>query len=100
MACCHCVSRLYPLFLSAQVPQIAQNVRQGHTGVLSVITTVMNVGGNSARIATSLKEGLAAVVVAGFGLNLALNIVLLLQILFYWRATAAALKATNTKKKA
>ena len=63
--------------------------------MLSIVTTFMNVGGNSARIATSLKEGLAAVVIAGFALNLALNIVLFLQILFFWSATAKALKGTT-----
>jgi hypothetical protein len=83
-----------------QVPQILQNFKQGHTGVLSIITTIMNTGGNLARIATSLKEGLALVVIGGFVLNLCLNAVLLLQILFFWKATSAALAKKETKKKA
>ncbi len=67
--------------------------------MLSIITTIMNVGGNSARIATSLKEGLAMVVIGGFVLNLLLNIVLLLQIVWFWKATVKALAANKTKKK-
>ena len=49
-------------------------------------------GGNTARIGTSLKEGLAPVVIGGFALNLGLNIILLLQIVIYWKATAASAK--------
>jgi hypothetical protein len=74
-----------------QVPQILQNWKQGHTGVLSGITLFMNIGGNGARIATSVREGLAPVVVYSFVLNLCLNIVLFAQVLVYWKATNAAL---------
>ncbi len=69
-----------------------QNFRQGHTGVLSIITVIMNVGGNCARIATSLKEGLAMVVIGGFVLNAILNAVMLGQVLVYWKATSAVMK--------
>ncbi len=92
-------NRAAGLVRSQQVPQIFQNFKQGHTGVLSIITVFMNVGGNGARIATSLKEGLALVVIGGFVLNLAMNVVLLLQILVYWKATVKAMKGAATKKK-
>ena len=76
--------------------------------MLSVVTLFMNVGGNAARIATSLKEGLAPVVIYSFVLNLVLNVTLFGQVLYYWRATAAVMKkvdgqggkgATQTPKK-
>lgn len=52
----------------------------------------MNVGGNVARLGTSLKEGLAPVVIYSFVLNGFLNGVLFLQVVWFWKATAAALK--------
>ncbi len=55
--------------------------------------------GNAARIATSLKEGLNGVVIIGFVLNLGLNLILLLQIVWYWKATVTAMKTNKTKKK-
>lgn len=81
---------------TSQVPQILQNMKQGHTGVLSGITLFMNIGGNGARIATSIREGLAPVVIYSFALNLLLNIVLFSQVLVYWKATTAALAKGST----
>ena len=60
----------------------------------------MNVGGNVARLGTSIKEGLAPVVVYSFVLNGVLNILLFGQVLWYWKATAAVLKGSSSTSKA
>lgn len=44
------------LMLFGRLPQIVQNLRQGHTGQLSLITYLLNVAGNAARIGTTLQE--------------------------------------------
>jgi hypothetical protein len=38
-----------------RLPQIAQNMRQGHTGELALITYLMNVLGATARLFTTLQ---------------------------------------------
>lgn len=83
-----------------QIPQVVQNFQQGHTGVLSVLTLIMNIGGNVARLGTSLREGLAPVVVYSFVLNGSLNLILFAQVLLYWRATDAAIKGGKVGKAA
>ena len=52
---------------------------------MSLLTTLMNVGANGARIVTSVREGLQFFVIVGFAISLALNVILLLQIVVYWR---------------
>jgi mannose-P-dolichol utilization defect protein 1 len=44
------------LMLFGRLPQIAQNLRQGHTGSLSLITYALNVAGAGARVFTSMQE--------------------------------------------
>ena len=44
------------LALFGRLPQIAQNVRQGHTGQLSLVTYALNVAGSGARAFTVLQE--------------------------------------------
>ena len=44
------------LGLFARLPQIAQNMRQGHTGQLSLITYMLNVAGSGARAFTIVQE--------------------------------------------
>ena len=63
---------------------------QGHTGVVSVPTTLMNLAANAARVATSVYERLQPFVVVGFVISFAMNAVLLVQILVYWRAVGPA----------
>ena len=60
-----------------------------------MVTLFMNVGGNAARIATSLKEGLAPVVIYSFVLTLVLIVTLFGQVLSYWRATAAGVRKVD-----
>ncbi len=40
------------MYVVARAPQIIQNFRQGHTGVVSLLTTVMNSAANAGRVVT------------------------------------------------
>ena len=44
------------LMLFGRLPQITQNLKQGHTGQLSLITYMLNVAGSGARVFTVLQE--------------------------------------------
>lgn len=91
-------STVTALYMVARVPQIMQNFRLGHTGVLSFISVGMQFGGSAARIATSVHNGLAPVVVWSFAISAALNGILLAQVLFYWGATKKAMQKKDNKK--
>ena len=60
---------------------------QGHTGVVSVPTTLMNLAANAARVATSVYERLQPfVVVVGSVISCAMNAVLLGADTSVWEA--------------
>jgi hypothetical protein len=79
----------------------------GHTGHLSFITVIMTAAGSVARVFTAMQEGLEPVVVNSNALGAFWNVVILVQMLWFWQATTAALskkpasgkaKKTSTKK--
>ena len=83
--------------LFGRLPQIAQNLRQGHTGALSLITYLLNVAGSAARCFTVMQE-----LDDKFALTSAIsafvqNSVLVAQILLLGSG-AAAKKAGGSKK--
>ena len=85
------------LMLFGRLPQIAQNLRQGHTGALSLITYLLNVAGSAARCFTVMQE-----LDDKFALTSAIsafvqNSVLVAQILLLGSG-AAAKKAGGSKK--
>lgn len=63
-----------------QASQIWQNHKQRHTGVLPILTLIMNSGANAVRILTTLKDGLAPVVLYSFIVSLFLNFALIAQV--------------------
>ena len=69
------------LMLFGRLPQIVQNFRQGHTGQLSLVTHVLNVAGNLARIGTLLHEVDDQIVLASSVSALVQNTLLVGQIL-------------------
>lgn len=71
----------------ARVPQIILNFRQRHTGNQSVITWGLSLGGNVVRMITTLAEVGDAIALSGYVVAGALNLTLLLQIIYYWRRT-------------
>ena len=88
------------LMLFGRLPQIVQNLRQGHTGQLSLVTHLLNVAGNIARIGTVLQELDDKIVLASSVSALLQNAILVLQILLLGgpKKAAAAVKAKKTRK--
>jgi len=73
--------------VSSRITQIIANFSQGHTGVLSIITLLMQVGGNAVRIFTTMTEVDDFAVLASYLVSFALNATIFLQIVIYWKAT-------------
>ncbi|KAK9811878.1 hypothetical protein WJX72_011664 [[Myrmecia] bisecta] len=95
------ITRAYDLnnviFIVARVPQIIQNFKARSTGHLSMVTFVANVAGCLIRIFTSIQEGGGITMVRGFVIGLALNLTILLQILYYGRAKSSHKQAAKKK---
>jgi mannose-P-dolichol utilization defect protein 1 len=82
------------LTLAARVPQIAANFSNGHTGVMSPVPVTLTLVGASIRILTTLVEsGLNVPILAGLGVSISTNLVLVSQLWMYRAATAAVAKA-------
>lgn len=72
----------------SRLTQIMSNFSQGHTGVLALMTVVLQVGGNVARIFTTMTEVDDFAVLASYLLSFVLNAAIMIQIVVYWKATA------------
>lgn len=83
--------------IASKWPQISQNWNQKHTGNLSSLTCLLNVGGNLARIFTTLQHVNDSVILVSHIIAGTVNGVLLLQVVIYRQAT---LDATVKSKKA
>eukprot|EP01006_Ploeotia_vitrea_P017990 TRINITY_DN49245_c0_g1_i1.p1 TRINITY_DN49245_c0_g1~~TRINITY_DN49245_c0_g1_i1.p1 ORF type:complete len:246 (+),score=131.80 TRINITY_DN49245_c0_g1_i1:41-778(+) len=88
-----------PIFAASRLPQIWQNFRNGHTGKLALITVFLAWAGSCARTFTTLQEVDDQLVLIGYLSGMALNGVLLLQIMWYWSATNKALAAAEQKRR-
>ena len=86
-----------PIFAASRLPQIARNYQAGSTGVLSLVTVLLNALGSSARVFTTLTEVQDQVVLMGVCSSAIMNLVLLLQLALYWNADAAKAKAAPVK---
>lgn len=90
-----------PLMLFARVPQILANFRNGHTGILSVVTLSMNTLGSCARMFTCMndKSGLEVDMSAFFvyALSFACNATMALQCVAFKEKTKAVLAAKGKK---
>uniref|UniRef100_A0A7S3DKU7 Mannose-P-dolichol utilization defect 1 protein homolog n=1 Tax=Palpitomonas bilix TaxID=652834 RepID=A0A7S3DKU7_9EUKA len=85
------------IFAASKVPQILSNFKNGHTGQLSFLTWFLNVAGSSARVFTTMTEVKDdTAILYGHLTGFSLNVIILLQILFFWQATN---KATSKEKK-
>lgn len=76
-----------PAFSAARIPQIYENFKNGHTGLLALITVFMGFAGSVARVFTSLEEVTDMQVAVSFVLGAVWNTILLLQIFWYWNRT-------------
>ncbi|KAJ1327909.1 mannose-P-dolichol utilization defect 1 [Microdochium nivale] len=97
------------LGVASKVPQIAAIAQQGGTGQLSAFTVFNYLAGSLSRIFTTLQEVDDKLILYGFIAGFALNLVLAVQMVYYWNApspkvrgkmreapTAAAASATAT----
>lgn len=69
--------------ISSRVPQIIQNFTSGGTGTLSGVTLLLLSGGGCARILTTIQEGGGASMIRAYALGAALNIIMLIQVVYY-----------------
>lgn len=73
-----------PIGLFSKIPQITQNYRAKSTGQLSTVAVAAQILGCLARLFTTAQEVDDGIVLAGFFMALALNIVLGVQIWTYY----------------
>lgn len=83
----------------ARVPQIIMNLRQGHTGALSIIPWGMASAGNCVRVITTLAAIDDIITLAGPVVALVLNATLVVQILLYKDKTNEVMRKENKKEK-
>ena len=81
--------------LSARIPQIITNWRQGHTGQLSLVSWSFSLAGSTVRIFTTLMEVPDKLILFMFMSGFLCNLTLVLQILYYWKQTNEALSSSK-----
>ncbi|ETS80986.1 hypothetical protein PFICI_05988 [Pestalotiopsis fici W106-1] len=86
------------LGVGSKVPQILAIWQQGGTGQLSAFTVFNYLAGSLSRIFTTLQEVDDKLILYGFIAGFALNLVLALQMVYYWNAPSA--KARGKMKEA
>ena len=89
------------LLLFSRLPQIYQNLRQGHTGMLAVPTYALNTLGSLARVFTTLQEVNDPLVLCGTVSAFCQNFAIVLQMVVYRganRQRAGAAKKQAKKK--
>ncbi|OTB01223.1 hypothetical protein M426DRAFT_323621 [Hypoxylon sp. CI-4A] len=84
------------LGVASKVPQIAAIFQEGGTGQLSAFTVFNYLAGSLSRIFTTLQEVDDKLILYGFVAGFALNLVLALQMVYYWNAPSA--KARGKRK--
>jgi mannose-P-dolichol utilization defect protein 1 len=84
------------LGVASKVPQILTIWTEGGTGQLSAFAVVNYLLGSLTRIFTTLQEVNDPLILYGFIAGFALNLVLFLQVVYYWNAPAS--KDTESKK--
>jgi len=80
------------LTIWSRVPQIWTNYQNGHTGQLALATWGLNALGALARVFTTLQEVDDVIVLSGFAAGAFLSFTIVVQILWYWKATQAKTK--------
>lgn len=95
--------------MGSRLTQIAANFKNKHTGVLSVMSTGMQIGGNAVRIFTTMTEVDDIAVLSSYVISFVLNSIVLVQIILFWsntnklqeakKSTAAAEKDNKSAEK-
>ncbi|UXI17993.1 max-like protein X [Sarcoptes scabiei] len=88
-----------PLMISSKLVQAWTNFVNGHTGNLSAITVILIFIGSTTRILTSIQETGDKLIILSFILTSTINLILVVQIFFYWNVTNELLRKNRNKKK-
>jgi len=88
-----------PLALMSKVPQIWTIVKEKSTGQLSAFAVFNYLFGSFARIFTTLAEVDDPIILYGFAGSAVLNVVLALQMLWYWNSGTKLGTGTKKEKK-
>ncbi|CAK9135357.1 unnamed protein product [Ilex paraguariensis] len=78
----------HAIFLFAKIPQIWKNFKNKSTGELSFLTSLMNFGGSTARVFTSIQEKAPTSVLLGSLIGILTNGTILSQIIIYQKPLA------------
>ena len=87
------------LMLVGRMPQILQNMRQGHSGQLALATFALNVLGGAARIFTVLQELNDPLALFAAASGLVQNLILVVQIVALGPEQPAATPKRSTAKR-
>lgn len=88
------------VLLTSRGSQIIANYQQKQTGAQSPVTTGMNLIGSLIRTVTTIKEvGWDLHILRSYGVSIALNMILVLQIVMYRENTKKMLGDLKQKKK-
>ncbi|KAI1109420.1 hypothetical protein F5Y14DRAFT_432710 [Nemania sp. NC0429] len=82
------------LGVASKIPQIAAIIQEGGTGQLSAFTVFNYLAGSLSRIFTTLQEVDDKLILYGFIAGFTLNLVLAIQMVYYWNAPSAKNKRT------
>lgn len=89
-----------PISLASKLPQIYTNFSNKSTGKLSAFSVVNYLAGSLARVFTTMQEVNDPKILASFAAGAVLNLVLMLQMVFYWNnKPKSALKPIPAGKK-
>lgn len=86
-----------PMVVVGKLIQVVMNFRNGHTGVMSAVTVFMLAAGSIARIFTSIQETGDEILILTYICASTVNIMLALQVVFYWNVTKECMSAKKTK---
>lgn len=87
-----------PLMISSKLIQVWSNFKNGHTGNLSALTIILIFIGSTTRIFTSIQETGDNLIIFGFLLSSTINLILVLQMFYYWTSTDEFIRKNLFKK--
>lgn len=88
-----------PMIVFGKLIQAGTNFKNGHTGQLSAVTVFLLTAGSLARIFTSIQDTGDKVMVLTFIVSSAVNVIIALQVIYYWNTTKEVLAKQAKKKK-
>lgn len=83
----------------ASIPQFVLNVQQGHTGRLSMVSLVLQLAGALVAVGSSTQAPSDQTELLAQAMTLVLEAALVLQVLYYWKATNNVAATMNSPVK-